>query len=128
MLEAGTYAANDGNMQTWRFPVVQGREVKQPPAPRFIRPFRTAVLDRQNRCDQAGAEATLPAAWAISLAIWEISHQEVARHLHRVKFVAGSHINDERGTVEFRTKVAGMMAKHAARIACERAGGKGCRA
>lgn len=33
-------------------------------------------------------------------------------------------INDKRGTIEFRTKVAGVLAKRAAKIAYERAGGK----
>lgn len=33
-------------------------------------------------------------------------------------------IDDKRGTVDFRTKVAGVLAKRAARIAYERAGGK----
>ena len=33
-------------------------------------------------------------------------------------------ISDKRGTVEYRTKVAGVLAKRAAKIAFERAGGK----
>ena len=33
-------------------------------------------------------------------------------------------IDDKRGTVDFRTKVAGVLAKRAAQIAYERAGGK----
>jgi len=37
---------------------------------------------------------------------------------------ACSPIDDKRGTVEFRTKVAGVLAKRAARIAYKRAGGK----
>jgi len=52
------------------------------------------------------------------------SYQEVVRHLRRVKFDADSYINDKRATVEFRKKVAGVMARRAARIAYERAGGK----
>jgi carbon-monoxide dehydrogenase medium subunit len=34
------------------------------------------------------------------------------------------HIDDKRGTVEFRTEVAGVLARRAARIAYQRAGGK----
>ncbi len=37
---------------------------------------------------------------------------------------ACSPIDDKRGTIEFRTKVAGVLARRAAKIACERAGGK----
>jgi len=33
-------------------------------------------------------------------------------------------IDDKRGTIEFRTEVAGVLAKRAAKIAYERAGGK----
>ena len=33
-------------------------------------------------------------------------------------------IDDKRGTVEFRTEVSGVLARRAARIAYERAGGK----
>ena len=33
-------------------------------------------------------------------------------------------ISDKRGTVEYRTKVAGVLAKRAAKIAFKRAGGK----
>ena len=33
-------------------------------------------------------------------------------------------IDDKRGTIEFRTKVAAVLAKRAARIAYSRAGGK----
>ena len=33
-------------------------------------------------------------------------------------------IDDKRGTVAYRVKVAGVLAKRAARIACERAGAK----
>ena len=33
-------------------------------------------------------------------------------------------INDKRGTIEFRTKVAAVLAKRAAKIAYSRAGGK----
>ena len=33
-------------------------------------------------------------------------------------------IDDKRGTIEYRTKVAGVLAKRAAKIAFERAGGK----
>jgi carbon-monoxide dehydrogenase medium subunit len=33
-------------------------------------------------------------------------------------------IDDKRGTIEFRTKVAGVLARRAAKIAYERAGGK----
>jgi CO/xanthine dehydrogenase FAD-binding subunit len=33
-------------------------------------------------------------------------------------------IDDKRGTIEFRTKVAGVLARRAAKIAFERAGGK----
>ncbi len=33
-------------------------------------------------------------------------------------------IDDKRGTVEFRTKTAGVLAKRAARIAYDRAGAK----
>ena len=33
-------------------------------------------------------------------------------------------IDDKRGTIEFRTKVAGVLAKRAAKIAYQRAGGK----
>ena len=33
-------------------------------------------------------------------------------------------IDDKRGTVEYRTRVAGVLAKRAAKIAYERAGGK----
>ena len=33
-------------------------------------------------------------------------------------------INDKRGTVEFRTKVAGVLARRAAKIAYQRAGGQ----
>ena len=32
-------------------------------------------------------------------------------------------INDKRGTIEFRTEVAGVLAKRAAKIAYDRAGG-----
>jgi hypothetical protein len=35
-----------------------------------------------------------------------------------------SQINGKRGTVGFKKKVVGVMAKHAASIACEWAGGK----
>jgi CO/xanthine dehydrogenase FAD-binding subunit len=35
-----------------------------------------------------------------------------------------SPIDDKRGTIEFRTEVAGVLAKRAAKIAYERAGGK----
>jgi hypothetical protein len=52
------------------------------------------------------------------------SCREVARHLHRVKFDVASYTNDRRATVEFSKKVAGAMARHAARIAYERAGGR----
>ena len=37
---------------------------------------------------------------------------------------ACSPIDDKRGTVEFRTEVAGVLARRAARIAYKRAGGK----
>ncbi len=37
---------------------------------------------------------------------------------------ASSPIDDKRGTVEFRTEVAGVLARRAARIAYQRAGGK----
>jgi aerobic carbon-monoxide dehydrogenase medium subunit len=33
-------------------------------------------------------------------------------------------IDDKRGTIEFRTRVAGVLAKRAAKIAYQRAGGK----
>ena len=33
-------------------------------------------------------------------------------------------IDDKRGTIEFRTEVAGVLARRAARIAYQRAGGK----
>ena len=57
------------------------------------------------------------------------SCQEVARHLHRVKFDVASYTNDRRATVEFSkvefsNRVAGAMARRAARIAYERAGGR----
>jgi hypothetical protein len=52
------------------------------------------------------------------------SCQEVARHLRRVNFDVASYINDKRATVEFSKRVAGAMARRAARIAYERAGGK----
>ena len=51
-------------------------------------------------------------------------YQEVARHLRWVKFDVASYVNDKRATVEFSKKVAGAMARRAARIAYERAGGK----
>ena len=54
----------------------------------------------------------------------EASYQEVARDLRRIKFDADSYINDKRATVEFRQPVARAMARRAARIAHERAGGK----
>jgi hypothetical protein len=48
------------------------------------------------------------------------SCQEVARHLRRVKFDVASYINDKRATVDFSKRVAGAMARRAARIAYER--------
>jgi hypothetical protein len=44
--------------------------------------------------------------------------------VRRVKFDVASYTNDRRATVEFSKKVAGAMARHAARIAYERAGGR----
>jgi hypothetical protein len=52
------------------------------------------------------------------------SCQEVARHLRRVKSDVASYINGKRATVELSKKVAGAMARRAARIAYERAGGR----
>jgi hypothetical protein len=50
--------------------------------------------------------------------------RELGSSSARVKFDADSQINDKRGTVEFKTKVTGVMAVCAASIAYERAGGK----
>ena len=43
--------------------------------------------------------------------------------LEKAASAAAKPINDKRGTVEFRTKVAGVLARRAAVIAYERAGG-----
>jgi carbon-monoxide dehydrogenase medium subunit len=49
---------------------------------------------------------------------------EAMENLAQACAAACKPIDDKRGTVEFRTKVAGVLARRAVKIAYERAGGK----
>ena len=118
-----------------RFQVHQRESGVQPPtincSVSALRFFFTVTLDRPDLSRRLVlARYPRPRLPRLLLGVRELgltakaSCQEVARHLRRVNFDVASYINDKRATVEFSKRVAGAMARRAARIAYERAGGK----
>ena len=80
-----------------------------------------AAFDDQLFVRSADGMAPTPAAKAI---IGTKLDAAALEKLGQAASAACSPIDDKRGTIEFRTKVAAVLAKRAAQIAYKRAGGK----
>ena len=85
-------------------------------------------LDPGGRCAAARvalgavAERALPVAEAAEALVGGAIDDDALARLSAAARAACRPIDDKRGTVEFRTEVAGVLAERAARIAAERAG------
>lgn len=86
------------------------------------------ALDPDGRCAAARvalgavAERALPVAEAAEALVGGVIDDDALARLSAAARAACRPIDDKRGTVEFRTEVAGVLAERAARLAAERAG------